>query len=328
MKKWRPSPFVSILGGAFLGATLLFVVLPTLVITRPSEGLTELPPFPVSVDPVAKTIAEVPAQAPLSFSASAFATALVVAEDAVNWVGAAILATPTYQDLLGDAGPALAVVQPGSRREQVAQTFAAALKWDKGQTQAFLLQTEDEPELAAEGRLHPGTYVVEQGTTPYEVQNILHDRFTERILARYATSTQELIPVEQALTIASMIQRETNDKEEMRIISGIIWNRIFAGMKLQLDATLQYARGTSKNGWWPVVRARDKYIDSPYNTYQNVGLPPAPIASPSVAAVMAALNPVKTDCMFYFHDKKGEFVCTQTYEQHVAALKKAYGRGK
>jgi UPF0755 protein len=60
----------------------------------------------------------------------------------------------------------------------------------------------------------------------------------------------------------------------------------------------------------------------------NKGLPPTPIANPSVAAVLAALNPTKTDCLFYFHDRKGDFHCSETYEGHVAALKKYYGQGR
>jgi UPF0755 protein len=116
----------------------------------------------------------------------------------------------------------------------------------------------------------------------------------------------------------------------MRYISGIIWNRLFVGMPLQLDASLQYARGSkiSEKLWWPKVVPNDKYIDSPYNTYENEGLPPAPISNPSVEAVVAALNPRETDCMFYFHDSKGVFYCTENYEDHVAKLKEIYGRGR
>ncbi|HMO78075.1 MAG TPA: endolytic transglycosylase MltG [Candidatus Paceibacterota bacterium] len=101
-------------------------------------------------------------------------------------------------------------------------------------------------------------------------------------------------------------------------------------MPLQLDATLQYARGSKaeENRWWPRVVPRDKFIESPYNTYENAGLPPAPIANPSAEAVLAALNPRITECMFYFHDAKGKFYCTETYEEHVAKLKEIYGRGQ
>ena len=112
----------------------------------------------------------------------------------------------------------------------------------------------------------------------------------------------------------------------MRLVSGIIWNRIFAGMNLQLDSTLQYAKATKQSTalWWPPVSPHDKYIKSPYNTYLNNGLPPTPIASPSVEAVLAALNPVKTDCFFYFSDAQGNFHCSQTYQQHKALIDRYY----
>jgi UPF0755 protein len=103
-------------------------------------------------------------------------------------------------------------------------------------------------------------------------------------------------------------------------------------MPLQIDATLQYAKANATTGktgiWWPQVVPKDKYIKSAYNTYMNGGLPPGPIANPSIASVVAALNPKKTDCLFYFHDQNGNFHCTKTYTEHVALLKKYYGQGK
>jgi UPF0755 protein len=100
-------------------------------------------------------------------------------------------------------------------------------------------------------------------------------------------------------------------------------------MNLQIDATLQYAKGAkSKKTWWPKPIPSDKFIDSPYNTYQNSGLPPTPIANPSVDTVLAALNPRETECLYYFHDDESVFHCTKTYEEHVALLKQYYGRGK
>jgi UPF0755 protein len=98
----------------------------------------------------------------------------------------------------------------------------------------------------------------------------------------------------------------------------------------QIDATVQYAKANDKNvsRWWPSVLPRDIYRRSPYNTYQHPGLPPTPIASPSVAAILAALNPIKTSCLFYFNDKAGAILCSDTYDEHVARLKQEYGRGK
>ena len=80
--------------------------------------------------------------------------------------------------------------------------------------------------------------------------------------------------------------------------------------------------------WWPNVLPKDRFRVSPYNTYQHTGLPPTPIANPSVASVLAALNPRNTSCLFYFHDAARQFHCSDTYAEHVALLKKYFGRGK
>ena len=109
----------------------------------------------------------------------------------------------------------------------------------------------------------------------------------------------------------------------MRLISGIIWNRIFKGMKLQMDATLQYVKGNEAD-WWPQVTPDDKNIPSPYNTYLHTDLPPTPISNASLAAITAAYNPIKTSCLFYIHDKKGNIHCSATYVGQLANIKKYY----
>jgi len=110
----------------------------------------------------------------------------------------------------------------------------------------------------------------------------------------------------------------------MKLISGIIWNRIFSGMKLQMDATLQYAKGNKKDGWWRKVTSRDKRIKSSYNTYLYKGLPPGAIANPGLSAINAAFNPQKTNCIFYLHDRNRRIHCTRTYKEHKRNIKKYY----
>jgi UPF0755 protein len=165
---------------------------------------------------------------------------------------------------------------------------------------------------------------------PLQAQALVNQRFSENILARYGKETDDVVPLNQALTIASLIEREAGGADDMRLISGIIWNRLFINMNLQIDATLQYAKANTAaaRNWWPKVVPSDRFRKSPYNTYMNKGLPPTPIASPSVASVLAALNPKNTSCLFYFHDANGGFHCSDTYEGHVTLLKKYYGRGK
>ena len=125
-----------------------------------------------------------------------------------------------------------------------------------------------------------------------------------------------IINEKTALKIASIVQREAAGKEDMKLISGIIWNRIFNGMKLQMDATLQYVKGSEEDGWWEKVDSEDKKIKSLYNTYLYKGLPPGAIANPGPNAITAAFYPQKTDCLFYMHDRKRKIHCTKTYEQH------------
>lgn len=217
-------------------------------------------------------------------------------------------------------------IKPGLRKEQITNLFGDALKWDSKQKKEFMNPIGTSTLPLKEGSFYPGIYSVTLDMTPKEVQSMMNERFTDEILSHYSTSTQEIIPLKDTLIIASLIQRETLTTDGMRLLSGIIWNRLFLGMKLQIDSTLQYAKAnknTEKN-WWPKVIPNDKYIASPFNTYKYEGLPPSPIANPSVEAILAALNPIKTSCLYYFNDKNGEFHCSDNYKDHVSLIKKFY----
>jgi UPF0755 protein len=114
----------------------------------------------------------------------------------------------------------------------------------------------------------------------------------------------------------------------MPLISGIIWNRLLNGMRLQIDATIQYARGldgyekeaedlqVGKSNWWTPMKKEDKEIDSPYNTYKYEGLPPTPIANPGIPAIEAALYPQETDCIYYLHSDY-QIHCSSNYDDHL-----------
>lgn len=290
------------------------------------------PAFPVTVDPENQTITEDPkVEAILNDHTTSLQAASITAGDLITRLAVWISSLPLYNSLAGAAGSGLVTIRPGFREEQVADAFARELDWNTNQRSVFLKQLKVAEPTMSEGQFVPGVYAVRGLMAPGDVQIMLSEQFRHEIVARYSTSTEELVPLDDALTIASMLEKETSDPAEMRIISGIIWNRLWSGMNLQIDATLQYAKATNAKSistWWPPVVPKDKYIKSPYNTYMNKGLPPGPIANPSTAAVLAALNPKKTDCIFYFHDKHGGFHCSPTYKQHVALLKKYYGQGK
>jgi len=289
-------------------------------------------PFPISVNPKLESIIDNPeAEALFLDETSPISAAAIKAKGIFGTIASIISSVPGYE-LLGAAGVRFVTVYPGYRQEEVAQAFAKTLDWSKEEQLAFLTHMKEAPPSLTEGTFAPGTYEVSEADDLVSIERALNERFHDTVIARYSTSTEALLPLEQALTIASLLERETSDPDEMRIISGIIWNRLWSDMHLQIDATLQYAKSTAnkgKNGvWWPKISPKDKYIKSVYNTYLHSGLPPAPISNPSVAAVIAALNPKKTDCLFYFHDRRGNFHCSPTYQGHVALLKKYYGQGK
>lgn len=291
------------------------------------------PAFPVTVNPLTRTIEEDPTvEALLAEEDNKLAAAAGNAGTAFTWLAALISKSPLYQQVAGALGAetTFVTILPGYREEEVARAFGSTLGWTNAEQAAFLTQVHTTPPTLSEGEFVPGTYAITTDASAADVQAVLVERFSQERQSRYGTSTAELLPLDDALTIASMLERETRDPAEMRIISGIVWNRLWNGMNLQLDATLQYAKAnTTKSGkWWPGVVPNDKYIKSAYNTYRNKGLPPGPISNPSTAAVLAALNPKKTDCMFYFHDAQGGFHCSETYEGHVKMLRQKYGQGK
>jgi UPF0755 protein len=291
--------------------------------------------FPITVNPQNKTIVE-NAQIDAFFASpqSPFQAAALNSGDTLwhvfEWVATSIADAPWYQGIAAANAPRFVTIKPGMRKEQVASIFAKELSWNAKQQKEFMTASASSTLPLIEGSFSPGVYTVTVGMTPKETQALVNERFTTDILSHYGPEIAKQVPLNQALIIASLIQRETIGTNDMRLVSGVIWNRLFINMNLQIDATLQYAKANMKatTSWWPKVVPADAYLRSAHNTYLNPGLPPSPIANPSVAAVIAALNPIKTSCLFYFNDQNGNILCTNTYAQHVALLKKYYGQGK
>lgn len=284
--------------------------------------------FPLGVNPAKETITEDPAL--ISFLNTEIAQSKKENPSKMSWFRRTIIAKLVqfnwYQNLASPISRIL-VIEPGERREQVADNFGDILRWTSEERLTFSnIIASSSPELT-EGKFYPGHYVVNSDASPEHVASLLQTKFTDEVSSRYTQEIQNVVPIEDAMIIASLLEREAYDFEDMRFIAGIIWNRLFIDMHLQIDASLQYAKATPE-AWWPIVIPDDKYIDSPFNTYEHTGLPPAPIANPSSEALLAALNPKKTNCMFYFHDEDGGFHCTPTYEEHVMKLIEYFGRGK
>jgi UPF0755 protein len=207
-------------------------------------------------------------------------------------------------------------VQEGLRREQVADVVADKLDWDTAEKEEFINSVK------VEGHYFPKTYLIYKDADPALVGAAMAREYTAEVSKVKKPKSGNVINESTALKIASIIQREAAGKQDMALISGIIWNRIFKGMKLQIDATLQYAKGSEEEGWWEEVDSADKKIDSSYNTYLHEGLPPSAIANPGIDAITAAYNPQKTDCLFYLHDKNRKIHCSKTYEEHKKNIDK------
>jgi UPF0755 protein len=207
-------------------------------------------------------------------------------------------------------------VQEGLRREQVAETVGKALDWSKEEKERFVNELPLCAYTGGEGFFFPGVYLVHKTETPEMIRERMAQRLNEAFEELANEQTTAVLNVRQILTIASLIQREAAGKGDMKLISGVIWNRLFQEMPLQIDATLQYVKAEESTVWWPQVKSEDKYLESPYNTYENKGLPPGPIANPGIAAIEAALNPLDTTCLFYIHDNSRNIHCASTYEAH------------
>jgi len=166
-----------------------------------------------------------------------------------------------------------------------------------------------------EGYLFPDTYRVFKDSTL--------DDIARKMLANFGVKLSEEMRAEikkqgksifEVVTMASLLEKEVRSEEDMKIASGIFWNRIKAGQPLESCATLAYILEQNK----PQYSLEDTKIDSPYNTYLILGLPPGPISNPGLKAIRAAIYPKDTDYNYFLNrPDTGETVFSRTYEEHL-----------
>jgi UPF0755 protein len=169
-----------------------------------------------------------------------------------------------------------------------------------------------------EGYLFPETYEFKKGSNEQDfvlrsLQEL--DKKMATLPSDWKVKLQEKnLTLHQILTIASLIEREVVVEEERPLVASVIYNRLNQKMPLQIDATIQYLLDKPKERLFE----KDLQVDSPYNTYKNPGLPPGPIASPSLASIKAALYPAETKFMFYVTKKDGSqgHFFAETFEEH------------
>jgi len=163
-----------------------------------------------------------------------------------------------------------------------------------------------------EGYLFPDTYFFLPNVSERRVIEILSDTFLERI----QEVADEIIlfgrPIDEVVTMASILEREAYDVESQRIIAGVLWKRIELGMPLQVDAAFDYVNGKSTFE----LTLDDLDTDSPYNTYRYIGLPPGPIANPGLEAIRAAVTPIESEYVYFLADRDGTIHYSETFEEH------------
>jgi UPF0755 protein len=176
-------------------------------------------------------------------------------------------------------------------------------------------------DTANEGYLFPDSYLIPQDFTNTEILALIKKHFDEKFAQAKISATSKLTDPE-IVTLASLLEREGRTLETKQKIAGVLMNRLDIGMALQLDATVQYARDKFKKVYWLPVSKSDLSIKSPYNTYLNPGLPPAPICNPGYNSLYAAFHPISSDYLYYITDNSGNIHFAKTLDEHNSNVAK------
>ncbi|WP_399921259.1 endolytic transglycosylase MltG [Streptomyces kanamyceticus] len=235
--------------------------------------------------------------------------------------GALAAATAVTVPLLlpdDNARPESLTIPEGWRSSQVYAAVDKALKVPAGTTKKALpkadLKLPGDAGGNPEGYLFPATYPISSQSTPASVLSYMVDTANKKFSGSHVTAgaDRNAVNVYQTVTIASMIEAEAGSKAEMGKVARVIYNRLDKGMPLQMDSTINYALNRSTLA----TSDRDTKIDSPYNTYARMGLPPTPISNPGEAAMRAATSPTPGDWLYFVTVKPGDTRFTANFEEH------------
>lgn len=182
------------------------------------------------------------------------------------------------------------------------------------------------PGVAAEGRFYPDTYAYSKGSSDLAVLKRAHRAMQQRLEASWLERTPDspLRSADDALTLASIVEKETGSAADRGRVAGVFVNRLRIGMPLQTDPTVIYGLGSAFDG---NLRKRDLQADTPYNTYTRSGLPPTPIAMPGKASLLASVRPDPTKALYFVARGDGSSEFSVTLAEHNRAVNK-YQRGK
>jgi UPF0755 protein len=189
----------------------------------------------------------------------------------------------------------------------------------QGKTPEEVMQAIGHEGERPEGKFYPDTYLFMRGTHDVKLLKISYQQMQEKFQQAWKTSAPDLPykTPEEALIVASMVEKEALFHKERPQVAGVILKRLAIGMRLQIDATVIYGR--DQNHLNPITRA-DLSTDTPYNTYTRAGLPVAPICMPSFASIQAALHPVITDAIYYVAKGDGTHIFSQDLQGHNKAV--------
>lgn len=237
----------------------------------------------------------------------------------------------------GDRGPrtpncpCTIVIPAGWRMEQVAGAIDAAQTLftgtdfldvvGPGAQAPFDFTQERPPGTSLEGFLYPGTYTVQNDTTAEQFRDMLLQAFAANVAPNVrADAAAKGVSFYQALIIASIVQRESRAPETQKLVASIFFNRLRDGNRLASTVPVSYALGGPGN-WWPRITGSNMEVDSPYNTYTRPGLPPTPISSPDVNAILGTVYAPETDYYYMAGGCGRGAMFARTYEEHLANLR-------
>jgi UPF0755 protein len=217
----------------------------------------------------------------------------------------------------GMQDPVPVTILPGRSTADIVSAVANQLEFD---SLAFDRVVKDSVFLARHnlaqkdviGRLFPNTYSVYWTTSPQSFVERVLSEFNKAVVESYQKQLQQLDrSVDEIVTLASIIEWEARNGEEKRAISGLYWNRLNRGMRLQADPTVNFAVGERRR-----LLYEDYQVDHPYNTYLYRGLPPGPITNPDLASIRAALYPKDHEFLYMVATPDGEHAFSKTFEEH------------
>jgi UPF0755 protein len=169
-----------------------------------------------------------------------------------------------------------------------------------------------------EGKLFPDTYFIPPDFTAAQLVTTLQEAYEKNVAPLRPAMVLTEQTEEEVIILASIIEREANSPISMRLVSGILQNRLRLGMALQVDASIEYILNKPLKELTPL----DLKIDSPYNTYSHNGLPPTAIGNPGLTAITSVLEPTVSDYLYYITGSNGDFHYAKTFEEHKVNVAK------